>query len=111
VNLSLETAIPCGLILNELISNALKHAFPAGSGGEILIRFDARDDTFCLTVDDNGQPLPPNLMTREPLTMGLRLVKALIRQLDGELRLGEGCEPKFHLTFPRGPREEEQIHE
>jgi len=102
----LETAIPCGLILNELISNALKHAFPVGSGGEILIRFEARDDTFCLTVDDNGHPLPPNLMTREPSTMGLWLVKALTRQLDGELRAGAGAgaEPKFHLTFPREPQ-------
>jgi len=107
VNLSLESAIPCGLIVNELLSNSLKHAFQEGSSGEVLIRFDTRDDGYSLIVDDNGRPLPADLMTREPSTMGLRLVKALTRQLDGNLRIGDAGEPKFQLTFPRGcgPRE------
>jgi two-component system, sensor histidine kinase PdtaS len=102
--LSMETAIPCGLIVNELVSNSLKHAFPQGSTGEIRIAFRGQEQTYSLSVDDNGVPLPADLLTRDSKSMGLRLVKVLTRQLDGELRAGKPGGPKFEIVFPREAR-------
>ena len=85
-----------------MISNSLKHAFRDRSEGEIRVGLRADDDSWILTVDDDGFPLPPDLLTRESKTMGMRLVQALTRQLDGELCLGDGGRPKFQIKFPRG---------
>lgn len=102
-SLQLETAIPCGMIVNELVTNSLKHAFPDRSEGEIRIAFRVEANQYCLSVDDDGVALPPGLLTRESDSMGLRLVKVLARQLGGELQAGAQGQPKFTLTFPRGP--------
>jgi len=103
VRLSLDEAVPCGLIVNELVSNALKHAFVERESGAIRVglRTDGRSCT--LTVDDDGAPLPDGLFSRPSSTMGLRLVKALARQLEGELRAGAPGEAKFQLTFRPRP--------
>ncbi|HEY7338712.1 MAG TPA: histidine kinase dimerization/phosphoacceptor domain -containing protein [Bryobacteraceae bacterium] len=102
VRLNLETAIPCGMIVNELVANSLKHAFPERSEGEIRIGFRAGAGEYTLTVDDDGVPLPPDILTREFRSMGMRLVKLLARQLDAQLRTGGAGEPKFILVFRRG---------
>jgi two-component sensor histidine kinase len=101
IRLSLETSIPCGLIVNELICNALKHAFAERSSGEIRIGFRSEDAHYLLSVDDNGAPLPEDFLARERSTMGMRLVTVLTRQLDGELRAGRAGEPKFQIVFPK----------
>ncbi len=105
--LGVDVAIPCGLILTELVSNAFKHAFPAGKKGEILISFHRRGDgAYALRIKDNGVGLPPGLDIRNTGTLGLQLVHTLTRQLGGalELNLGEGNE--FTLTFRDGNRGE-----
>lgn len=88
VIMSMDLAVPCGLILNELISNAFKHGFPDGKGGEITISLAAdRDQSCLLRVDDNGAGLPAgfNLHTRKSL--GLRLVRSLTKQIRGSFEL------------------------
>jgi PAS domain S-box-containing protein len=106
VALGLDIAVPCGLILNELITNAYKHAFPAGQPGEICISFQERTGTarraptFELTVADNGVGLPAGMNLDNPETLGLRLVKMLSQQLNGSIALDRSAGAVFCLKFP-----------
>lgn len=105
VHLSLDTAVPCGLIVNELVSNALKHAFPveklpAGYSGEILISLRAGAENVELVVCDNGIGLPETLDMQNPSSLGLELVNVLIKQIRGSLVLSQGPGTRFHITFP-----------
>ncbi|HEX6290089.1 MAG TPA: PAS domain S-box protein [Herpetosiphonaceae bacterium] len=84
--LDIERAVPLGLIINELVSNALKYAFPGSRGGEIMIDVQSDTGTLALTVRDNGIGLPDTLDVDRPQTLGLRLVHALVRQLHGSVR-------------------------
>ncbi len=89
VVLSVDDAIPCGLILNELITNCLKHAFPVNGSGEILLAM-AREETgaYVLTVADSGSGIAPDLDTSGTTSLGLRLVRLLTGQLGGEFEIG-----------------------
>jgi PAS domain S-box-containing protein len=88
--LGVDEAIPCGLIVNELVSNSLKHAFPPGGKGEISIRFRSEEDGWAaLTVADTGPGLPPGLDFRNTATLGLQLVVLLVQQLRGTVEMGE----------------------
>ena len=101
VTLSIETAVPCGLILNELASNALKHAFPNGSSGEVTVglEHDSATSTVCLQVCDNGVGLPAGLDWRQSRSLGLRLVQILAGQLRGTVDTGTGPGTEFRVTF------------
>jgi len=102
VSLELNQAIPCGLILNELLTNALKYAFPNGSPGEIMVSVGVgRDDLVHLTVGDNGIGLRPGLDLAQAKSLGLQIVDTLARQLDGATRREPGQGTTFTLTFPR----------
>jgi two-component sensor histidine kinase/PAS domain-containing protein/HAMP domain-containing protein len=98
--LNVNTAIPCGLIISELVSNALKHAHPDGRQGEILISF-IRDDagTYTQIVRDSGVGLPENLDFQNTDTLGLRLVNILAKQLNGTLTYSGKGGACFVLTF------------
>lgn len=102
IPMSIETAVPCGLILNELVSNALKHAFAAGSGGEVLVELDREADSGLvrLLVADNGVGLPPGLNWQQCPSLGLRLVQILTRQLGGTAEKGTGTGTRFQILFP-----------
>ncbi len=102
VALPVDTAVPCGLILNELASNALKHAFPNQTGGEVTVGLsqDATSREVCLRVSDNGPGLPPNLNWRESRSLGLRLVQMLTQQLHGTVETGPGPGTEFRILFP-----------
>ncbi len=105
VLLSIETAIPCGLILNELITNALTHGFPGGREGEVEVRLEEdRPQTCTLSVSDTGVGIPRGLSAREGDSLGLRLIRSLTRQLQGDFELSRR-EPgtDARLTFPRNP--------
>ncbi len=98
--LDVDTAVPCGLILNELISNALKHAFPDGRTGKISIKLQSDGTRFnILTVSDNGIGLPRDMDFTNSPSLGMQLVHSLVGQLDGtiETNLQEGTE--FRITF------------
>ncbi len=96
----IEVAICCGLIVNELVSNSLKHAFPAGRQGEIVVGFHASDDKeVVLTVRDNGIGMPADLDFKNTESLGLQLVNALSDQLDGKVRLIEEGGTTFSVAF------------
>jgi PAS domain S-box-containing protein len=104
VFLSIETAVPCGLIVNELLSNCLKHAFPGQRRGEIVVGIleDGRG-ALILKVADNGVGLPPDLDIEHAETLGLQLVKTLVDQLAGrlEVRRQGGTEISVHFCEGR----------
>ena len=118
--LGIDTAVPCGLMLNELISNALKHAFPNGRKGEIRIALRAGDGaradgegaradgegaradgdgTLTLTVSDSGVGLPEGFDFQDTPSLGLRLVNSLVHQLDGRIEVHNHSGIQVRITF------------
>ena len=87
VNLNLDQAIPCGLIINELVSNSIKYAFPFNRNGKIQIELIKQGNKINLKVSDNGVGLPDNLDVENTDTLGLQLVYILISQLDGDIKV------------------------
>jgi len=100
VALSVATAVPCGLILNELLSNALKHAFPSG-GGTVTVGLtrEPASGRLCLQVRDDGVGLPTGFDWRHARSLGLRLVQMLTAQLDGSVEAGPGPGTEFRVSF------------
>ena len=98
--LGVDTAIPCGVIVNELVANSLKHAFPGDRPGEIAISFREVDGQYTMVFKDEGVGLPEDLDISHPSSLGLTIVNALTGQLGGAIDLGRngGCE--IILTFP-----------
>ena len=101
VRLGLSQAISCGLILNELVTNALKYAFPGGRTGEVRVELHAPEDSVELRVADNGVGLPPGFDWTQSHSLGLRIVALLTRQLSGTLRNGAVAGTSFTLSFPK----------
>jgi two-component sensor histidine kinase/HAMP domain-containing protein len=97
----IDNAIPCGLIINELVSNCVKHAFPNGQNGKIDISFlSTNNDEFELTVGDNGVGLPKDLNIRDTESMGLQVVRALTEDtLEGKIKLDRTKGTKFNFKF------------
>ena len=102
--MSIDLAVPCGLILNELISNALKHGFANARQGEITVALLADSDGKCLLrVDDNGAGIPSNFDVNTKKSLGLRLVRSLTRQIRGSFELvrtepGTSARVQFPVT-------------
>ena len=105
--LGVDTAITCGLIISELVSNSLKHAFPSGKAnfihkGDILIALRPQEDNrLALVVGDNGIGLPKKIDFRNTDSLGLRLVHMLIRQLGGAVSIDRRNGTTFKITFER----------
>jgi len=104
VPLTLDVAIPCGLIVNELVSNALKHAFPAGRKGEIRVGLAFENERITLVVSDNGTGFPPDLDFRTAPSMGLQVVSTLVRQLEGTVELDRQSGTTLKITFRQPER-------
>ena len=99
--LDLDTAIPCGLILNELVSNAFKHAFPDGRNGEIHIELRGHNNKLAtLLVRDDGVGIPEDVDTHQVKTLGLQLVTSLSKQVGGsvEFRSDHGTTVWLHIS-------------
>ncbi|MDX2099472.1 MAG: GAF domain-containing protein [Leptolyngbyaceae cyanobacterium bins.59] len=102
VPLNLDTAIPCGLLINELVSNSLKHGFPNNRTGEIRVRLQAEDNELLrLQVEDDGVGFPPDMHWQNNKSLGLRLIQALTRQLRGTLQIKTEQGTSFQVLFPR----------
>lgn len=104
VELDVDTAVPMGVIVNELVSNSLKHAFPPGRGqpDEIEIKLrSASEDLFLLTVRDNGVGLPAGIDPKQAPSLGLRLVEMLIGQMRGQLDIERDGGTAFKIRFSR----------
>lgn len=99
--LVLDQAIPCGLILNELISNAFKHAFPNGRAGVVRIGLKLENEQVSISVVDDGVGLPEGFNTKNDGNLGLELVRTLVDQLDGKLQVKAGLGVAYLLTFER----------
>ena len=97
----INTAIPLGLAMNELISNALKHAFPNGKGGTISIGGEEESGLITLFVRDNGVGTPPGFDWKTAPSLGLRLVINLVRQVRGTIEKGIGTGTTFTITIPK----------
>jgi PAS domain S-box-containing protein len=105
VFLNINTAIPCGLIVNELISNALKHGFPEGRSGQLDI--DLRrvaGDGYVLRVKDDGVGFPEGLDFRKTETLGMQIISTLVEQIDGRVELSRKKGTAFRLEFNELPR-------
>ena len=109
----MDVAVPLGMIINELVSNSFKHAFPGRNEGEIQIKLhreengeyiksineNCKSTTFALTISDNGVGIPENLDIEELDSLGLQLVTSLVAQLDGELELKRNNGTEFTMRF------------
>jgi len=119
VFLNVDTAVPLGIIINELVSNSLKHAFPGQKRGEIQIKLYKEEKSasksekdkeyegtrLVLTVSDNGVGVPESINLKNPETLGLQLVSALVDQLDGELEFkrNNGTEFIIRISIAEDP--------
>lgn len=102
VSLDIETAVPCGLIINELISNSLKHAFNDREGSAtISVSFRNMGCQYVLAICDDGSGLPEGFDPAASSSMGMEIVSILTQQLDGRLEVSSGEGARFEISFPR----------
>ena len=99
VHLGVDRAVPCGLIISELVSNGLKHAFPNGREGAIRVACSGRNGDFMLTVSDNGVGFPEEVDFRRTESLGLQLANTLVDQLEGTIEQSAQGETKYTITF------------
>lgn len=100
IALDLDTAMPCGLLINEIVSNSLKYAFPNGQEGKITIELKAvPENKIQLLVRDNGIGISEEYQLRDPSTLGLQLIGALTSQLNGEVEMFRSNGTTFNITF------------
>ena len=99
VSLDINRAIPCGLLINELISNSFRHAFEPNGNGKIQIKMSEKNGNYFLKVQDNGKGLPKNLDFQKTETLGLQVVNDLVKQLDGKISLDRKKGTAFTIEF------------
>ncbi|MDP3065108.1 MAG: sensor histidine kinase [Methanobacteriaceae archaeon] len=97
--LDIKTSITLGLIVNELISNSLKHAFSEGREGYIKVEFYQKDDEYVLEVTDNGLGLPEDLDLSKTNSLGMQIVNSLTEQINGEQEVVRSPVIMFRITF------------
>jgi PAS domain S-box-containing protein len=110
VRLVIDKAIPLALIINELLTNAMKHAFPDGRPGEIRISLqeDGHDPAYELVVADNGAGMPSGFDPGSQKSLGLQLVAMLAKQLNGSLAFASSGGTSVHIKFSNNEKSEKQ---
>ncbi len=106
--LDLDSALPFGLLINELVTNSIKHAFPDGRAGEIHLSLTSSGPRHCLVIGDNGVGLPAGMGPGQSSSLGFQLVPGLADQMHAELQLLEGPGTVFHLIFNCQDADDEQ---
>ena len=101
VGLNLDQAIPCGLIINELVSNALKYAFKGRKKGVLTVILREENDDVILAVKDDGVGLPPDFAFEKNNSLGIQLVYALLEQLDATMKVNQTEGTEFFIRFHR----------
>ncbi len=100
MDVSIETALPIGLIINELLTNAFKYAFPHGGKGDVHITLEKQEDNFCgLVVEDNGIGLPESSSMNSEKSLGLYIVRLLVEQLEGTVSIVRNHGTSFQIRF------------
>jgi two-component sensor histidine kinase len=99
VNIDINTAIPLGLIINELVTNSLKYAFPEGKKGDILLGLYLENEEYSLIVSDNGVGFPEEIDFKNTDSLGMQLVNTLVAQLDGNIILNRNNGTEFIIKF------------
>ena len=99
LTLDIDMVMPLGLVINELLSNALKHGFPGEGGGKIAIRIVTEDSRMILVVSDTGVGFPEELDFMDTPSMGMQLVVTLVEQLEGTIELARGEGTEFRIAF------------
>ena len=103
-SLEINQAVPCGLIVSELVSNAIKHAFPLGQKGGVTVELDNKENGFIdIRVSDRGVGLPDGWSIEKADSLGLTLVKTLVQQLEGTLNIMRNGGTTFEIRFPSMP--------
>ncbi|MFA0834067.1 MAG: PAS domain S-box protein [Methanobacterium formicicum] len=97
--LNMETAIPLGLVINELVANSLKFAFPNKEKGSITVEMKTKNDEYTLIVADDGIGFPADVDFKKTDSLGLQLVNNLVNQLDGEITLDRSHGTEYKITF------------
>ncbi len=98
--LHIDKAVPCSLIINEMISNSLKHAFPGGRKGTITIDFKKGVDNYIINYSDDGIGIPEGITFERKESLGMQLIKGLTKQIDGSIVLDRTAGTKYTITFP-----------
>jgi PAS domain S-box-containing protein len=99
VLLNIDTATSCGLIINELVSNSLKHAFPNDIEGQIEIELKKKEECIQMTVIDNGVGLPETFNLNDIETLGLQIVKTLVCEIEGKIKINTDNGTRFEIQF------------
>lgn len=104
INMDINIAVPCGLVLNEIMTNALKHAFPHQKKGIMRISITIKEDSYYLKISDNGIGIPPELDTENAKSMGLTLINHIVKeQLNGQVEYENNKGTHIHINFPVNP--------
>ena len=102
VMLGVDSAVPCGLIVNELVTNCFKYAFPADTGGEIHIGMKREgEEGLVLSVADNGVGFPKDVDIKTTESLGMQIITTLADQLDGNIQMFNGSGTRFEISFPK----------
>jgi two-component sensor histidine kinase len=99
IGLDMDTAMPCGLLVNEIVSNAYKYAFPGHVTGKITVSLKRSNGKTTLGINDNGIGLPEGFDFDKSESLGMQLIQALTNQLDGELALNRENGTSFEVSF------------
>lgn len=102
--LEVDSAIPCGLIINELITNCFKYAFPGDRTGEVVVSFTKEGNTYRLSIRDNGVGLPAGFDYRQTSTLGMEIVNVLTKQLLGTLNVRSDGGTEVFIAFTKKER-------
>lgn len=101
IEMDVESAVPCGLILNELVSNSLRYAFQGQNKGSVLVRLHKEGETLLkLTVRDSGPGLPEDINPLEATSVGFKLVRGLLRQMGGDWAYKHRKGSEFTVSLP-----------
>jgi two-component sensor histidine kinase len=101
VSLNIDQAIPCGLMVNEIISNAVKYAFVGRQNGTISVQLKLNKSQVSLSISDDGVGLPANFQYEKTDSLGVQLIYTLIEQLDGQLGVKSDSGTQFLITFEK----------
>jgi two-component sensor histidine kinase len=109
LRLDVDRAMTVGLLANELLSNALKHAFPEDRSGQVRLRLASKGDACVLTVADDGVGMQPGAQHEKPGCLGMTLVSTFAKQLRGSVAIESDAGTRVQVTFPRASRMQEAV--